>query len=189
MISALLASAAEIEGVKAVAPVLWSSGFLTTADETIGVRVTGIDPESGFHDPIRQGLVAGEYLAADDRDGVLIGKHLADSLGIGAGSKINLLVGTSDGDTDEDLFTVRGVFATGVLTYDESTVYMPLSKAQAITGAGDRISAVILLTDDAETAALVVNLVALEDARTAYADATAQGAIDNVRSAHFHGPV
>jgi ABC-type lipoprotein release transport system permease subunit len=150
--SELLASAAEIEGVQAVAPALWASGFLTTADETIGVRVTGIDPLSGFHDPIRQGLVAGEYLAADDRDGVLIGKHLADSLGIGAGSKINLLVGTSDGNTDEDLFTVRGVFATGVLNYDESTVYMPLSKAQAITGAGDRISAVILLTDDVETA-------------------------------------
>jgi ABC-type lipoprotein release transport system permease subunit len=150
--SELQASAAQVAGVRAVAPVLWASGFLTTADETIGVRVTGIDPDSGFHDPIRQGLVAGEYLAADDRGGVLIGKRLADSLGIGAGSKISLLVGTSDGETDEDVFTVRGVFATGVLTYDEGTVYIPLSKAQAITGAGDRISAVIVLTEDAETA-------------------------------------
>ena len=148
----LLASAAGIEGVKAVAPALWASGFLNTADETIGVRVTGIDPDSSFHDPIRQGIVAGEYLAADDRDGVLIGKHLADDLGIGAGSKISLLVGTSDGETDEDIFTVRGVFATGVLIYDEGTVYMPLPKAQAITNAGERISAVILLTEDAETA-------------------------------------
>jgi len=150
--SELLASAAGIEGVKAVAPALWASGFLNTADETIGVRVTGIDPDSSFHDPIRQGIVAGEYLAADDRDGVLIGKHLADDLGIGAGSKISLLVGTSDGETDEDIFTVRGVFATGVLIYDEGTVYMPLPKAQAITNAGERISAVILLTEDAETA-------------------------------------
>ena len=148
----LLASAAGIEGVKAVAPALWASGFLNTADETIGVRVTGIDPDSSFHDPIRQGIVAGEYLAADDRDGVLIGKHLADDLGIGAGSKISLLVGTSDGETNEDIFTVRGVFATGVLIYDEGTVYMPLPKAQAITNAGERISAVILLTEDAETA-------------------------------------
>jgi ABC-type lipoprotein release transport system permease subunit len=150
--SELLASAAGIEGVKAVAPALWASGFINTADETIGVRVTGIDPDSSFHDPIRQGIVAGEYLAADDRDGVLIGKHLADDLGIGAGSKISLLVGTSDGETDEDIFTVRGVFATGVLIYDEGTVYMPLPKAQAITNAGERISAVILLTEDAETA-------------------------------------
>jgi ABC-type lipoprotein release transport system permease subunit len=82
----------------------------------------------------------------------MIGKHLADSLGISAGSRISLLVGTSDGETDEDIFTVRGVFSTGVLTYDENTVYMALPKAQAITAAGDRISAVIVLTEDAETA-------------------------------------
>ena len=148
----ILASVSEIEGVEAAAPVLWASGFLTTADETIGVLVTGIDPDSGFHDPVRQGLVAGEFLAADDREGVMIGKNLADSLGISAGSKISLLVGTSDGETDEDTFTVRGVFSTGVLTYDEGTVYMPLPKAQALTGAGDRISAVIVLTKDSETA-------------------------------------
>jgi ABC-type lipoprotein release transport system permease subunit len=148
----ILTSVSEIEGVEAVAPVLWASGFLTTADETIGVRVTGINPDSSFHDPVRQGLVAGEFLAADDREGVMIGKNLADSLGISAGSKISLLVGTSDGETDEDIFTVRGVFHTGVLTYDEGTVYMPLPKAQALTGAGDRISAVIVLTKDSETA-------------------------------------
>jgi ABC-type lipoprotein release transport system permease subunit len=148
----LLASAAEIEGVKAVAPVLWASGFLNTADELIGVSVTGIDPESGFHDPIRQGMVAGEYLEMDDRDGVLIGKKLAEELGVSAGSKISLLVGTSDGETDEGIFTVRGVFATGVVLYDGGTVYMPLPKAQAFTNTGDRISAVILLTEDAETA-------------------------------------
>ena len=148
----LLASAAGIEGVKAVAPVLWASGFLNTADELIGVSVTGIDPDSSFHDPIRQGMVAGEYLAVEDRDGVLIGVKLAEELGISAGSKISLLVGTSDGETDEGIFTVRGVFATGVVLYDGGTVYMPLPKAQAFTNTGDRISAVILLTEDAETA-------------------------------------
>jgi ABC-type lipoprotein release transport system permease subunit len=148
----LQASTSAIEGIEAIAPVLWARGFLTTADETIGVRITGIDPGSGFYDPIRQGLVAGEYLGADDRGGVLIGKHLADSLGINTGSKINLLVGTSDGEVDEDIFTVRGVFSTGVLTYDEATVYMTLSKAQALTGAGDRVSAMIVLTKDTETA-------------------------------------
>ena len=129
----LLASAAGIEGVKAVAPVLWASGFLNTADELIGVSVTGIDPDSSFHDPIRQGMVAGEYLAVEDRDGVLIGKKLAEELGISAGSKISLLVGTSDGETDEGIFTVRGVFATGVVLYDGGTVYMPLPKAHSLT--------------------------------------------------------
>jgi ABC-type lipoprotein release transport system permease subunit len=148
----LLARAMATDGVTAVAPVLWASGFVNTADELVAVSVTGIDPESGFHDPIREGMVTGEYLEVDDRNGVLIGEKLAKDLGLGAGSKISLLVSTSDGETDEDIFTVRGVFATGVVNYDAGTVYMPLPKAQAITNAGERISAVILLTEDAETA-------------------------------------
>jgi ABC-type lipoprotein release transport system permease subunit len=152
----LRASAAGMDGVVAVAPVLWASGFLNTSDEMVGVSVTGIDPESGFHDPIRQGLVAGEYLEMDDRDGVLIGRKLAEELEIGAGSKISLLVATSDGEMDEDIFTVRGVFATGMVLYDTG-IYMPLPKAQAITNTGDRISAVILLTEDAETAVPVAS--------------------------------
>lgn len=148
----LLARAASIDGVTAAAPVLWASGFLNTVDDSLGVSITGIDPASSFHDPIRQAIVDGEYLDIDDREGVLIGRKLAEELGIGPGSRVSLLVGTSDGEMDEDIFTVRGVFATGLVVYDSGTVYMPLPKAQAITRAGDRISAVILLTKDAETA-------------------------------------
>jgi ABC-type lipoprotein release transport system permease subunit len=146
----LLTQVTDTKGVAAVAPVLWAGGFMTTVDETVGIRVTGIHPDSKFHDPIRESIIVGEYLAVDDRDGIMIGKHLADSLGIGVGSKINLLVGTSDGKTDEDIFNVVGLFSTGVLNYDEGTVYMTLSKAQAITGVGDRISAVIVLTEENE---------------------------------------
>jgi ABC-type lipoprotein release transport system permease subunit len=148
----LVAAAAAIEGVTAAAPVLWAGGFVNTADEMVGVSVTGIDPASSFHDPIREGLVAGEYLQVDDRDGVLVGEKLAKDLGLGAGSKISLLVSTSDGETDEDIFTVRGLFSTGVVSYDAGTIFMPLPKAQAITNTGDRISAVIILTEDAKTA-------------------------------------
>jgi ABC-type lipoprotein release transport system permease subunit len=151
----LLVHAAETDGVTAVAPVLWAGGFVNTADELVGVNVTGIDPGSSFHDPIRAGIIAGEYLEMEDRNSVLVGEKLARDLGLGAGSRISLLVNTSDGETDEDIFTVRGVFSTGVVSYDAGTVYMSLPKAQAITNAGDRISAVILLTKDTATAELV----------------------------------
>ena len=147
----LLQRAVNTPGVKAAAPVLWSSGFVDTSNEMFGVSVTGIDPESSFHDPIRENMIAGEYLSIDDRDGVLIGRKLAEELGLGVGSKISLLVGTSDGETDVDIFTVRGVFSTGIVLYDRG-VYMPLPKAQAITNVGDRISALILLADDTKMA-------------------------------------
>ncbi len=148
----LLDNAAGTEGVTAVAPVLWASGFVNTPEEMVNVSVTGIDPRSSFYDPIREGILAGQYLDVDDRDGVLIGDKLARELGLGAGSKISLLVNTSDGETDEDIFTVRGLFSTGVVSYDARTIFMPLSKAQAIANTGERISAVILLTRDTESA-------------------------------------
>jgi ABC-type lipoprotein release transport system permease subunit len=153
----LLASAAGTEGVTAVAPALWASGFLNTVDDSVAVRITGIDPESSYHDPIRQGIIAGEYLQIDDLDGVLLGRKLAEEMEISPGSKVSLLVGTSDGEMDEDIFTVRGIFSTGLVIYDGGMVYMPLPKAQAITRAGDRISAVILLTEDVEAADLVAD--------------------------------
>ena len=179
----LLGSAAGTAGVTAVAPVLWAGGFVNTSDEMIDVSVTGFDPRSNFHDPIREGIIAGQYLDVDDRDGVLIGDKLAEDLGISAGSKVSLLVNTSDGETDEDIFTVRGLFSTGIVSYDAGTIYMPLSKAQAITNTEDRISAVILLTEDSETADLVAaslrcpnrNVVTWKDMNTLILNAIEQG--------------
>lgn len=179
----LLESVAGVDGVTAVAPVLWASGFVNTSDEMFDVGVTGIDPRSSFHDPIREGIIAGQYLEIDDRNGVLIGDKLAEDLGISAGSKISLLVNTSDGETDEDIFTIRGVFSTGVVSYDAGKIYMPLSKAQAITNSGDRISAIILLTEDTETAEAVAtslhgpnrNVVTWKDMNSLILNAIEQG--------------
>ena len=93
--------------VKAASPVLWSSGVLSTIHETIGLRVTGIDPASAIHDPIREGLVAGEFLSVDERGGILIGKGLADNMGLGVGQRVSLIVGHSDGKPEEGIFTIK----------------------------------------------------------------------------------
>jgi ABC-type lipoprotein release transport system permease subunit len=152
----LAARARELEEVKAAAPVLWASGIVNTADESVGLQVYGIQPGSPVHDPIREGLVAGEFLTRDDRTGILMGKRLADSLGTRVGQKVFLVVSTSDGQPDQGSFTIRGLFATGIPSYDQSTVFMPLAKAQAFTRARGRASSVVILLheqDDAERVA------------------------------------
>ena len=55
-------------------PYLRASVILNTADDSIGLQLRGIDPASTFYEPIREGMVAGEFLTADDRSGILIGK-------------------------------------------------------------------------------------------------------------------
>lgn len=141
----LAAGIQRMSEVKAATPVLWVSTILSTADESLGLQVFGIDPASSFYNPIRESLVAGEFLSADDRNGILIGQPLANSLGVGVGHRVNLALVNADGNADEDIFTVRGLFSTGILSYDESAVFMPLSKAQALARTGERASAIVVL--------------------------------------------
>jgi ABC-type lipoprotein release transport system permease subunit len=141
-----------LDGVEAASPVLWASGIVSTREESVGVKVFGIDPLSDLHKRVRDGLVAGEYLQPDDRSGLLLGRRLAESMGIAVGDQISLLINTSNQQADEATFTVRGLYQTGVPTYDDITVFLPLSKAQAFTRTEGRASAIVVLLDDREQA-------------------------------------
>jgi ABC-type lipoprotein release transport system permease subunit len=142
--------------VRSATPVLWASGILAAGKESAGVQVYGIDPLAEFSEPFREGLVAGQFLAPDDRTGILIGRRLAESLGLTVGDDISLMVNTSDEQPDEATFTIQGLYDMGLPVYDETTVFLPLAKAQAFTRAGDRASAVLALLhhkDDADAVA------------------------------------
>jgi ABC-type lipoprotein release transport system permease subunit len=148
----LAAQVETIPEVRAASPILWASGILVTGDESVGVRLNGIDPLSETSAPFQENIVAGNYLSPDDRGGILIGQRLADSLGLNAGDQVSLLVNTSDGQPDEALFTIRGLYNTGTPNYDETTILMPLAKAQAFARAEGRASLIFILLYDQEQA-------------------------------------
>ncbi len=147
-------AAAQIEAMEQVnvaTPRLLASGIVSVQDDTSGVQIMGIEPASAANEPY-QHLVEGEFLTVDDREGILIGLPLAENLGLGAGDQINLLVNTSDGSVDEQIFTVRGIFTTGATTYDKGIVFLPLAKAQAFSGADNHASFIFVLLHDKEQA-------------------------------------
>jgi ABC-type lipoprotein release transport system permease subunit len=158
MIEAPLEISNQIEGiaqVKAASPRLFASGIVAFKNETIGVQVIGIDPPSAANAIYREGLVKGEFLTADDREGVLIGLPLAESLDLGPGDSIDLIINTSEGDTDEQRFTIRGVYTTDTPGYDKATIFMPLEKAQTISRTENYASMIyILLYEMDDTAAV-----------------------------------
>lgn len=147
----LAARAETLAEVRGAAPVLWASGILTTVEDSVGVRVYGIDPPSEMAAPYREGLVAGEFLAPDDRSGVLVGRNLAEDLGLDVGDDVSLLINTSGEQPDEATFAIRGLYDTGIPGFDETTVFLPLAKAQAFAQVGDRASGVVVLLHDRET--------------------------------------
>lgn len=142
---ALATQASALPAVAAAAPVLWTTGILNTVAESGGVRVYGIETNSALYAPIQNSMVAGAYLTPDDRSGILIGQRLAASLGVGVDQKISLTIVNADGTPEEGIFTIRGLFSTGVPSYDDSAVFLPLAKAQAFTRTERHASAVMLL--------------------------------------------
>ncbi len=133
-------------------PRLVANGIVTRGENSRGVQIVGIDPDATANQVYRQGLLAGDFLTADDREGILIGKPLADKLGLEIGGQANVLVNTSNGDIQEQLFTIRGIYSTNTFGYDESTVFMPLAKAQTITGAENRASLIFIMLQENEQA-------------------------------------
>ncbi len=138
--------------VTTATPRLIASSILTVRDESKGVQILGIEPDSAANQPFRDGMITGEFIKADDREGILIGNVLADKLSLKVNDKVNLLVTTSNGDVNEQLFTVRGIFTTRTPGYDESTIFMPLAKAQAITATENHVSTIFVLLQDSNQA-------------------------------------
>ncbi|HZY43136.1 MAG TPA: FtsX-like permease family protein, partial [Anaerolineae bacterium] len=144
--------ASALSEVKAAVPVLWAGGIVNTIEDSAGVQIFGIDTTSPIYEPIQSSIVAGNFLTADDRNGILLGKRLAASLGVAVGQNINVAIINSDGQPDQQSFTIRGLYSTGIPSYDQNAVFLPLSKAQAFAGANGKASAIfIMLKDEADT--------------------------------------
>ena len=144
------AQVAALGPVEVATPRLIASGIVTVKDDSAGVEIMGIDPASKANDPYT--IVDGQFISADDREGILIGHPFAQSMGLKVGDQLSLLVNTSEGAVDEQLFTVRGIYSTGTTAYDKGIVLLPLAKAQAFSGAENHASMIFVLLKDREQA-------------------------------------
>lgn len=156
---AVAAKIASLGPVQVATPRLYASGIVVSGDTSLGVRIMGIDPASPASNPFRDGVISGQYISANDNSGILIGRTLADKLGLKDGETTTLLVNTSNGSVDQQTFTIRGIYDTNTPSYDTSTVFLPLAKAQSITQTGDRASLIFIMLKDRQQTAAVVNAI------------------------------
>lgn len=98
----------------------------STAHNSVGVAVEGIQltsrPHSGsnsaLQDPrakmLSQQLIEGEWLTEVNNRGVVLGDGMARKLKARLGSKVILMAGTQNGDTQAELVRVQGIFSSGL---------------------------------------------------------------------------
>jgi len=132
-ISAMLAVISADRRVYAAAPRVYGYGLLSAAHRSAGVELMGIIPDQERKITTLDSQIAkGSYLTARMPKGVVIGDKLASTLGIEVGSEIVLLTQAADGSMGNDVYTVVGMFHTGLDAVDRSLVLMSLSSLQEL---------------------------------------------------------
>ena len=132
-VSALVAAVAADPRVQAASPRVYGYGLVSTALESAGVQLLGVVPEREQKTTMLQTrIVKGRYLTGEMPKSVIIGDRVATTIGVEVGSEVVLLAPAADGSTGNDLYTVAGMFHTGLDALDRGLVLMPLASLQEL---------------------------------------------------------
>ncbi|MGC2182475.1 MAG: ABC transporter permease [Terriglobales bacterium] len=121
-------------------------GLASTADNSSGVEILGIDPtQERTVTSIRRAIVQGQYLSEGMQRPILLGDRLGSRLKVSLGDKVVLMVQAADGSMGAQLFRVAGVFRSGAPEMDEGVVFVLRSDAQNLFALGNRVTEATLL--------------------------------------------
>ena len=153
-----------LPGVTGVSYNIVGTGLVTRGEQTLPVSLKGVEPARlAAIAPIDANVVEGEArLGLND---VLIGRKLANDLGIGVGQPIFI---TSNQGRERTL-TVRGLYATGVDSLDARLAYVNLDTARVMFDLPDGLTEIEIKLADIYAA----RAVARQLADTTGLDATA----------------
>jgi lipoprotein-releasing system permease protein len=141
--------------VTGMAPYIEDQAMLANGANMSGTVIRGVLPaDAGKVSDITKKMVAGSL---DDlkpgQYGIVLGRDLAYSLGVGQGDKVVLMI--SQGNVTPAgiiprlrRFTVVGIFDAGVYQYDSALALISMHDAQTLYGMGQAVTGVRLKLDD-----------------------------------------
>ena len=142
---------AHLPGVKAVAPRLALTGLISHGDVTISFLGEGVDP--GLESPFDRFVLitAGRNLSAAESRGIILGKGLADNLGVKVGDQVVLIANRRSGGINAVEVSVRGLFSTVTKAYDDSALRMPIAVARELLRVSGAHAWVVILDSTERT--------------------------------------
>jgi ABC-type lipoprotein release transport system permease subunit len=107
--------------------------LVSSAERTYGALVIGIDPQHEAEtSTLRKLIRKGRYLDTADTDAALIGKLLARNLQVDIGDELTVLRQGSDGSVAAAVFTIKGIYSSGMDEFDRSAIHVPLGYFQDV---------------------------------------------------------
>lgn len=120
-------------GVVAAVRRINTGGLASSREGAFAVGITAIEPEAEQTVNLAlQNVVAGRALAADDGDAVLLGKGLAEAMGVDVGDRITLTGQGAHQQMRRRTMTVAGIYDLGMPDLEKLTVYVTLAEAQSL---------------------------------------------------------
>ena len=107
------------------APRLLGSGLAAAGTSSAGVSLRGVDVErDATVSEVSEQVAEGHWLDAEQPNQVVIGKRLAQMLGVDLGDELVVLSQGADGSTANDLYYVRGVLKSVSDGVDRGGIFM-----------------------------------------------------------------
>src|SRR3990172_3789692 len=130
-------------------------GLISTAENSYGVLIRGIDPEEEIKiTAIKDRIIKGRYLEGSEEGNppspVLIGYRLAERLNADIGDKIVLMVQSADGSLTSELFRLKGIFRMGAVELDSSFAIITLKNARRLTLLGEGVTEIAVMLNRPE---------------------------------------
>ncbi|MBS2132116.1 ABC transporter permease (plasmid) [Burkholderia thailandensis] len=140
---ALLDALRGTPGVVAAAPRVQAQALASTAAKSEGIMLTGIDPLAESRVTfIARTIVQGHPLAPGADREIMIGRRLADKLGVRVGEKVVVMTQAANGELGTAAYRVGGIFSTESAKFDEAFAFVTLPAAQSLLGLGSRVSTI-----------------------------------------------
>ncbi len=152
-VAGLLDAAEADPAVVAAAPRTYGGGLVSNGETTVAGSLFGIDPPreirlSRFLDP----LVAGR-LPEPGANEVVVGEEMARRLAASVGDELVVVASAADGSMGNDLFTVSGIFRTGLVDFDAGTAVMHIEDLGTLLALSPgRIHQIVVGSDDPKAA-------------------------------------
>jgi ABC-type lipoprotein release transport system permease subunit len=163
-VKALLAGIGANPNIQAASPRVYAYGLVSAAHQSAGAQLIGVVPEqeqkiTGLHTR----MVKGAYLSEKVPKGIIMGDKFATAIDVDVGSEIVLLTPAADGSTGNDLYTISGLFHTGLDDMDRGLVLMPIASLQDLLRLSpERIHEVGVKLHDVNTAELTAAALATQ---------------------------
>jgi lipoprotein-releasing system permease protein len=150
----LIAQVRGVRGVQVVSPVIYDMVLISGPYKSKGGMLKGIDFElDRAHSPWLAELDQGSLPSESPRQGILLGKEIAFSIGASVGDVVTILTSSSRLSPlglvpKTKRFLVSGLFSTGLYEFDSTTALISLRSAQKFFGLEDKINHLQIKIDD-----------------------------------------